>query len=440
MARLRGVYYGWWMLAGAVVSVAIASGVSFWSFGLYVEPTEQEFGWSRAEVSGGFSIALLMSGFAAPPIGNWVDRYGPRRLIIIGASLTALTYLLLATTSELWQWYVYHSLNAVFRQMMFFIPFQTLVSRWFDRRRGIAVGVLATGFSLGGFAVVPIWRLVIDAVEWDGSFVVSGIVIAAVQVPLALFLLRDHPSDVGANVDGDRSRPATTARARALTGVTVREAMRTPLFWLIAFALMAFFYGMFGWMIHAVPYYESVGVSPGWAAALVSLAAGGGIVSRLCFGFLADRIRSIEAASVVLALFLGSAMVTLLATDGSVPGIAIFLALWIVGSGGGPMIEPLLLTRSFGVAYFASILGVVAVIETSGQILSPAIAGAIFDATGSYDWALVMFASAMGTSMLLFWIASRLPRPAFATVELEAPGGPPGTPQPAAAGADSGSG
>src|SRR5690606_34518177 len=156
------------------------SGVSFWSFGLYVDPLEQQFGWSRAQVSFGFSAALLVAGIAGPFIGWWIDSRGPRSVILVGAILTTLTYLLLATTSTLWQWYLYQAINAVFRQMMFFIPFQALVSRWFDRKRGLALSVLATGFSMGGFIVVPIMGLVIDRFDWDGSFIVSAVATAVI--------------------------------------------------------------------------------------------------------------------------------------------------------------------------------------------------------------------------------------------------------------------
>ena len=151
----RHVYYGWWLLAGSVLAMAIGSGVSFWAFGLYVGPLEDQFGWSRAEIAGGFSVGLLVSGLAAPLVGRWIDRYGPRRVILVGAVLTAASYLLLAVTDTLWHWFAFQAINAVFRQLMFFIPFQALVTRWFDRRRGIAVGILATGFSLGGFVIVP---------------------------------------------------------------------------------------------------------------------------------------------------------------------------------------------------------------------------------------------------------------------------------------------
>lgn len=410
---MRRAWHGWWLLAGSVVAVALTAGTSFWSFGLYVEPLEGEFAWSRFEVSNGFSLGLAASGLAAPFIGRWIERYGPRRIIFIGAILTAASYLLLATTSDLWQWYSWQSVNAVFRQMMFFIPFQTLISYWFARRRGLAVGILAMGFSLGGFVVVPLMRIAIDAFGWQGSFVAVGIALTVLFTPLCLFLVRDHPADVGAELDGDAAgmAGATPATAAGLTGITAREALRTPLFWVISAALMAFFFGMFGWMTHGIPYYESVGYSATWAANFFSIAAGGGMFSRLAFGWLADRIHSIEAAAVVVTGVLGCAMLVLLATGGNVAGVAVFVAFWIVGSSGGPMIEPLLLTRAFGVAHFASILGIVAVVETSGQIISPPAAGAIYDATGAYDWALVMFAAVLGLSALLFAIAGRLPRP-----------------------------
>ena len=416
MRGQRNTFYGWWILAGSVVAMALGSGVSFWSFGLYIEPLETEFGWSRTEVTLGFSVSLLVSGLTGPFVGRWVDARGPRSAIVVGATLTGATYLLLATTSELWQWYAYQSINAVFRQLMFFIPFQALISRWFDRRRGIALGVLGTGFSLGGFVVVPLMRVVIDAYGWDGSFIFSGIVTVAVLVPMGLLLVRNSPADIGATVDGEPPARDGSHQPRVLTGLTLGQALRTPFFWVLALAMMLFFFGVFGWLVHMVPFYESVGISRGVAAALVSGAAGFGILSRLVFGALADRIPRIEKAAVVLVAFLMAAMTALMLNSGTA-GIAVFLVFWIVGSGGGPLLEPLLLPRAFGLAHFGAILGTFAVIETIGLIASPVIAGAIFDSTGSYDWVLVMLFAAFAGSAVLLYIASRLPLPLTAQLE-----------------------
>ncbi len=390
--------------------MAFGSGVSFWAFGLYVQPLEEEFGWSRAEVSLGFSVALLVSGIVGPVVGWWIDTRGARSAVLVGAVLTALTYVLLAATSTLWQWYLFQSINAVFRQMMFFIPFQSLVSKWFDRKRGVALSVLATGFSLGGFAVVPLMSLVIAEVGWAGSFVFSGAATAAVFLPIGLLVLKDSPADVGALVDGGAAPAGDETPAQPPPGIPLRTAIRTPLFWVLAAGLSLFFYGMFGWLVHQIPFYESVGISRRTASLLVSAAAGTGIITRLGFGVIADRVPRFELLAIGLGAFLAASMAVLLANSGPA-GIALFLGLWVIGAGGGPMMEALLLTRAFGVAYFATILGAVVVVETIGQILSPTLAGAIFDSTGSYDWALVMYICTFLLSLSLFYIALKLPRP-----------------------------
>jgi len=408
--RGRGVYYGWWLLAASVCAMALGSGVSFWAFGLYVRPLEEEFGWTRAEVSLGFSWALLVSGLSAPLVGRFVDRHGPRKGILVGTVLTALSYVLLATTATLWQWYLYSVVNAVVRQLMFFIPFMSLISRWFDRRRGIAMSILGTGFSLGGFLVLPAVGLVMDNLEWRATLIVSGGAVAAVFLPIGLLVVRNNPSEMGLAPDGTRDLEGVPATPAVVDGLTLREALRTPLFWALAFGFMLFFYGMFGWLVHQVPFYESVGLSRRAATTIVAVSAGLSIVTRLLVGVIADRISRFEYAVVGLALTLLASMIVL-SISTSYVAIGLFLMLWVIGTAGGPMIESLLLTRAFGVKHFATILGAVLVVETIGQILSPTIAGAIFDSTGSYDLALLMFVGTFAGAALMFLAASRIARP-----------------------------
>ena len=389
--------------------MALGSGVSFWAFGLYIEPLETEFGWSRAEVSLGFSAALLAGGVSGPFVGRWVDVRGPRSAILVGATLTALSYVLLATTSSLWQWYAYSALNSVLRQLMFFIPFMALISRWFDRRRGIATSILGTGFALGGFVVVPFVRLAVDTLGWRESFVLAGAVIALTFLPIGLWVVRNSPAEAGLRPDGATMAEAAAAPP-AQVGLTLQEALRTPLFWVLACGFMTFFFGMFAWLVHQVPFYESVGISRGNAALIVSLAAGASVVTRLVAGLLADRAARFEAVVMALALVLIAAMITLSISTSPV-AIVLFVGLWIIGTAGGPMMEALILTRAFGVTHFATILGAVVVVETVGQIVSPTVAGAIYDATGSYDLALLVFIGTFAASFVLFGIALRLPRP-----------------------------
>ena len=404
---LRGVYYGWWLLAGSIVAMTLGSGVSFWSVGLYIEPLESDFGWSRGEVSGAISIVLLTGGIMGPFVGRWVDMRGARQVILFGAVTTAATYLLLATTSELWQWYLYSAINGVFRQMMFFIPFQALISRWFDRRRGVALSILGTGFSLGGVVVVPPMRLVVDNMGWEASFVFSGIAVLVVFIPIGTLLVRNDPADVGARPDGD-AVPEGGASPRQLTGLSLRAALKTPHFWLIGIALTSFFFGLFGMLVHQIPLYESIGVPRGTAAVIVSTAALFGAGSRIAFGFISDRVQRFEYVVIAMCISLIFAMLALLLIPGYL-GIACFIAFWVVGTGGGPIMEAMLLTRMFGVAHFGTLLGAIVVVEEVGLVTSPTIVGWIFDVTGSYDIALMLFVGSFAVAALLFVVVLRLP-------------------------------
>ena len=410
----RKLFYGWWMLSASVLVMTVISGLSVWANGLYVRPLEEEFGWSRAQVSLGFSAAILVSGIVGPLIGVWIDRFGPRSAMIFGSSMTGLTYVLLALTDSLWQWYVFAAINAGFRQMTFFIPMQVMASRWFDRRRGAALSILGTGFALGGFVMLPLLALVIDVTDWRGGFLFSGALAVGVVVPVTVFVLRDWPSDKGTWADGVPSGDTRdSASLHEAPGLTLSQTMRQPLFWVLSTALMLFFFGLIGWTVHIVPFFESRGITRETAALLVSGTSGAGIITRLMIGTIADRFRRFEMASAVLTFMLVLGMVSLLIETGWV-GVALFLTFWLVGTSAGALAESLTLTRAFGLAHFATILGVVVVIETSGEILSPSLAGLIFDETGSYDLALVMYACTFSVSTALFAVASRMRRPVLA--------------------------
>ena len=410
----RHVYYGWWVLAVGTIAMALGSGLSMSSFGLYVGPLEREFGWTRAEVSLGFSASVLAGGIAAPLVGHWVDSRGARSSILAGAVIVVISYVLLASTQSLWQFYLFHAVHAVGRQMMFFLPFQSLMSRWFQRRRGIALSVLGSGFSLGGFLVLPLVALMIGEVGWRGAYLFAGGLVAVFFLSAGLLVVRNRPSDVGEYVDGDEPGAGTTPEDRhalqPLEGMTLREAARTPLFWICALGFMLLFFGMMGWGVHQVPFYESVGISRATATLIVSLSAGASIVARLTMGVVADRFERFEVVVVFLLGLLMMAMLTLLVST-SAPAIALFLLLWVVGVSAGPMVESLVLIKAFGLRHFGSILGAMLVIETTGQILSPSLAGAIYDSTGSYDGALVMFMTVFAMGLALFVIASRMQTP-----------------------------
>ena len=191
---VRSIYYGWWVVSGALAATAVFGGLYTWSLGLYFSPVETAFGWTRTEVSLGVSITLLAAGAASPFVGRLTDRRGPRLVVLVGALLGAGGLALLSTASTLWHWYLYSGLMGLSVAMAFFIGLQALAASWFERRRGTALGLLGLGVSLGGFVLVPVVRLMIDTLGWEGSLQLSAGLVLALYLPLSFFVFRDAPA------------------------------------------------------------------------------------------------------------------------------------------------------------------------------------------------------------------------------------------------------
>lgn len=415
----RRIYYGWWIMIAASLGTALLSGLFFWSFGLYIDPVERHFGWSRAEVSLGVSVALLAGGLVSPLVGRWTDRRGPRFMLLTGAAICAAGFGLLATTSVLWQWYLYLAVIGVSLSMIFFIAFPVLVSRWFEQRRGVAIGLLAVGISIGGIVFVPIIRLLIDALGWEGALVFSAVLVAVYFLPVGLLVVRDSPDRARSVRDGPADAVPEPRSQFAPSGVSLGVAIRTPLFWALALAIALYFYASFGLAVHAVPLFESRGISAGWAAGLISIMAGVSVITRLLLAVAADRVRRFESIAMLITGS-GVAVCAVILVDASVAALALFVLFWSFSDAGPSLIEPLAVGRAFGMAHFATILGTIAMLRTGVMLVAPAVAGAVFDATGSYDWALVMLLGAFGASLALFYVAMRLPHPVFPTRAVEA--------------------
>lgn len=407
-----------------VVALIVAEGLTFGSFGAYVEPLEQRFGWSRTQVSLGFSVTVGTVGLCAPIIGWLIDHVGPRRLMLLGAPLCAVSFTLLAFMTQLWQWYAWISLNAIALGCVAYIPAQALAVRWFNRHRAVAVSVIGASLWLGQLAMLPVVQSIISAWGWRDAFLYSGIMVLAAYA-VAFLLVRDAPPPGHPELNSSdepqpsplpspQSSPGSSAQSIAIpiaAGISARQALRHPLFWCIVVGLMLFFFVLFGWLSQAVPYYRSVDYSVGWSATLVSITAGGAAVWLLAAGSQLERVRRPELAAVFCTALLTLSMLALWLTGGSIGGVAAHIPLYVLGYAAGPPIEALLFSRAFGLRNFATIMGTAFMFETVGIFASPIVAGEIFDNTGSYDYALLLYAGCAGASCVIFLIASRIRQP-----------------------------
>jgi predicted MFS family arabinose efflux permease len=395
-ARLReGLAGGWGIVLGATICGMVTGGLTMWALGIYVQPLEAEFHWTRAEISFGTSITFLIGGITGPFVGIAIDRWGARRPILLGTLLLAAVYIINSQLNTLWEFYLLYALMSFARAWVNYIPFNALIARWFPNRMGSALGVMSLGFSASGLVFVPLVTWLVATFGWRQTFVAGGAIILAVMAPIVLFVLRDPPNQQRGPAPGQAHLPPVAR------GVTLQEAVRTRTFWLLAVALSAFFGGLTSFTFHSVPFFLSRGFSDSEAAGWVSAVAAVGVFTRVGLGLLTDRIRDLRRFAVVAgvapALALG-----VLAASTEPPAMVVFVLLWASGTAIGPLMESVLLVRAFGTASFGTILGALGVAETVGTIIGPWVGGAVFDATGGYTPALLFYAAGFSLTAVAF--------------------------------------
>lgn len=380
---------GWWIVIGSAVCMMTSGGVSFWSLGVYVHPLEQEFGWSRAQTSGATSISFLVGGLLGPLSGWVVDRSGVRPPLLFGALGLGITLVMLSGMQNLWHFYLLYACAAVARVWVNYIPFLRLMTRWFPDRMGAPLGVMGLGASAGPLVFVPLSTVLVTSGGWRSSYLVSAAVLLAVTLPIIL-MLRAPAGDASASRDR-AERPH----------IPLRQALRMRAFWLLAVALGLFFGGFMSFSFHSVPVFLSRGMSQAEAAGVVSAIALTATIARLLAGPLTDRVMKLRLVAPLSGLAPALGLIVLALGQG-LPALAVFVLFWAVGTAIGPIMESVLLARLFGTGSFGAILGALGVAEMVGTVIGPYAGGALFDATGSYTWALLLYAGGFLISATAF--------------------------------------
>jgi sugar phosphate permease len=287
------VFYGWVIVAGVFLAQFFMVGFFTYGFPLLVEPVQQTFGASVTEVQLGISFGALVGAVAAPILGPLADRWSARGMIIIGALMLIASLLLMSVSPNI---HLFVGVMAVMisgaNLLLGPITGSTLVSRWFDAARGRALGIAATGTSIGG-AVMPLllgnW---IAAVGWRGGLQWLAACVTCLVLPILVFGVRDRPSDKGLFPDGAASEPVRSAEAAAAAAQTwtTGEVLRSRSYWLIGGSLGLLFLSYVGVLANLHKYATSLGIGLNNASALISVIAASGFAGKLLFGYAADRI------------------------------------------------------------------------------------------------------------------------------------------------------
>lgn len=404
------LFYGWYIVAACFLLCLLFAGAGFYSFSIFIRPIENEFGWDRAAISLTMSIYLIVGGFAGPPLGRLIQRFGPKRVMRICAVLAGACFLLVSQTRSLWYFYTVYALLATAVCGIGVIPVSSLLSNWFDKRRGTAIGFALVGISAGGFLLAPGVGLITAAYGWKTAFWVMGLLVWAVGVPIIQLVIKDHPAEMGLRPDNQpEPHPDPAAGAAAadalFNGWTAESALRSRSFWLIFGAFLLAPMAQMGVLQHQVPLLMDIGVSEAAAAAALGLTAGVGGLGKLGFGRISESwpfryvtllCFGLQALALVLLLYVPVATM-----------VWIYAVTFGFGMGGIVVLMPLVVGHYFGLRAFGFLLGVIWVANAIGGAAGTYLSGVIFDGLGNYRPALMGFTLAYVIAIAAFFMAGR---------------------------------
>lgn len=396
---LPKVFYGWWIVLAGTVLAWLNGGVNFYGFQTFFLPLTKEFGWSRASLAGVVSLARLEGGIMAPVVGYLVDRLGPRKLMVVGFTISGIGFILFSKVDSLLMLYgVFIFVMSTGQSLGAGLPPQTAVANWFIRRRARALAFLAAGSGFGG-TLVPVLQWFINSFGWRAAAVVCALLIWVISLPMS-FVIRHRPEPYGYypdNIPLEADDPSASKEISATkvsvpleVDFTPREAITTRAFWLLALA-WGFWTMVLGILsVHILPFLVDSGFSSGTAASIVGLFAVISALSRLGIGWLGDYLSKRYLMAACLALqAIGLLLFSLLRGLWQlIPYLVIFAAPY----GGTIALRGAIQGEYFGRKAFGTISGMLRVVDLPGTVAGPLFAGWVFDVTGSYTSAFLVIA------------------------------------------------
>jgi sugar phosphate permease len=286
----KRIYYGWIVVAVTAVTLIVAAGVRAAS-GVLIKPLEDDLGWTRASISLAISIGLILYGIAGPLGGTMLDRFGPRRVMLIGLGLTLVSTVVTSIMSALWQFTaMWGVLGGLGTGMAAAVLGAAVANRWFVARRGLVTGIFGAASSAGQLVFIPLLIWLTVAVGWRASLLFLAACVIALVLPV-LFLMRDNPADIGLRPLGGSDAPSAPQMVGAGPGKGVmRRAVRVPEFWLLSgsfFVCGATSIGLIG--THFLAHSADSGVSKATAALVLAIMGMMNFGGTIASGWLTDR-------------------------------------------------------------------------------------------------------------------------------------------------------
>jgi sugar phosphate permease len=360
----------------------------------------EQFHTGRGEVSLSQSITFIAAGITGIFVGRMLHRNSPKKFLLWGSVVNGVTLLLLSLANSLWLLYAFSVIAGLAGGFSNAISIFTLLSRWFVRKWGTALGIAMAGGGIGSIVFQPLVGIIAQNFGWRVTYLFASSLILAINVPLILFVLKDNPESMGLLPDGDKSieitsppndKPLIQPITEPTTSVENTELfayLKRPALWLMSISFAFISIGYSAVTAHEVSFITDMKISATIAASALGITLGLGAISSLASGWLSDRL--ISRYVTIVFLLLAIAGMLILIQDNTMLGIWLFVVISGLGIGASGTLLPIVIRDIFGAADFSALFGFTVVLLFAGNAIGAPLAGFIFDATRSYHSVFVI--------------------------------------------------
>ena len=403
--KRRPIFYGWYMVLASIAANTIFSAAYFQGFGVLIIPIERTFGWDRWVISAAMSLRQLESGIVSPAVGLLLDRVSSRKLIFWSAVISGFGFIGLGFTTGIVAFFLFIvviSLGA--SGVSHAVTWPVIISRWFRRKRGLAMGLAVTG-PIFGSPIVILNAQIEEAHGWRVVLIGYGILIL-VGITLLSMMVRDRPEPYGLAPDGDppevdasTKRPTDPSTRRPDSGLTLHAVLRTREFWLFTSYLSGTFTVNSAFQVHMIPYFQQdIGLSAAWAAVVMSMVFIISGVGRVGGGYLLDKLDYRFVLAVVAAM-MGLSLLYLQVVDvRTVWATLPFALMFGVSFGCLVPLRGAVGSIMFGTRAIGGVLGLLQGAPIAAGVIGPLVMGIIFDLNGNYSvaiWGIIVISALM---------------------------------------------
>lgn len=398
--KKKGFHYGWVIVFVGFLAMWFITCIFSSAAGMMVNPVTEELGISRSRFTMASTACSIAGMIMSTSIGKVFAKFSVKKTMLAGSALFAACYAAYGLAPNIYVFYVIGFISGFAMIMSSMVAISTLLARWFDEKRGLAVALASTGSGVGGVVMNPVIGALVTSIGWRKTYFALGAMIAVVMIPAVLFLVRETPQEMGLEPYG-KKETADGAAVPEATGYTAAEARKTPMYWFWVPVVLIVSATCNTIMQHTVAYATDMGFEYGAAAGIASVLTAGLAIWKLVMGQLYDSIGSRKAATLSLSVY--TLVLILYAISSKEMAFIYYIGTALFGMGGSfaTIAYSVVVQDVFGKKDFAAIYGGINVFASVGGAIGSPVVAAVFDNLGTYKPAWVVLAAIMFVNVIL---------------------------------------